>query len=695
MASRFVAATSQSNLDYLRGLSEERAGHPVQALDAYEKVVAQDPQALEVYRDIAALHLRMGHADAALKAAERVAELAPTDAASFLFLGNVRVAQGNLAKAAEAYERALRLDPENLRALENLGNYYSLIDPAKGVRYYQRYLEIDPGEPEIYFQLALLYQKNNDFKKAIQNFKKSIEVDPQQIASHIALAELYENQKSTEAAIGEYLKASEAEPHNPLLAMRLGRLYYSDRKFEEAMSAFERVRSMQPQDPSIHYWLARAAEERRLWADAARYAEQAYALSKDPQFLPLTAYYLTINHQSVEAIKWLEKARKADPNNANVLLFLGMNYLELNKPEKAKDVLVRGVAHHPQDAQLHFQLGVTEDRLGHMDDAAIQFKSVLAIDPKNAAAMNYLGYSWAERGVHLEEAEHLLRKAVELDPTNGAFLDSLGWILHKRGASQEARRYLEQAAQKMPDALIFDHLGDVCMQLNDSSAAVKAWNQSLSLDPKNEAVKKKVTDASSRVIKGSDSRKYLKFMEGNFRQLIDLRGLVTVDAQWKKRPIRTGGRFLYSRPDQLVVTLGAKESKEAPRVIVAKNAVRVEPAEWAKQAGPLPLDQLAAIPQFLSGALMAPLDSEDVRAETKEGAVHYSTASQEAWVEVSRGLLTRLSRVNPAGGRDELDVSSYQMIDGLWLPEKMRFRNKARGWDARLVFSDWVVNQDR
>ena len=58
------------------------------------KSLQQDPKALQVYRDIAELRLRMGQPDAALSAAEHVKELAPNDPDTFIFLGNVRVAQG-------------------------------------------------------------------------------------------------------------------------------------------------------------------------------------------------------------------------------------------------------------------------------------------------------------------------------------------------------------------------------------------------------------------------------------------------------------------------------------------------------------------------------------------------------------------------------------------------------------------------
>src|ERR1019366_3752266 len=155
-------------------------------LEAYEMAVQQDPQALQVYRDIAELRLRMGDPEAALAAAERVTALAPHDPTSYIFLGNVRVAQGNLAKAAEAYERALKLDPTNLRALENLGNYYALLDPDKALSYYQRYVELNPRDADIYFQMAIVHQKRGKASQALTYYRKSLEWDPQQVASHLA-----------------------------------------------------------------------------------------------------------------------------------------------------------------------------------------------------------------------------------------------------------------------------------------------------------------------------------------------------------------------------------------------------------------------------------------------------------------------------------------------------------------------------
>ena len=123
-----------------------------------------------------------------------------------------------------------------------------------------------------------------------------------------------------------------------------------------------------------------------------------------------------MNRDLNEAIDYLEKAKSNDATNANIYLFLGMNYLDLNKPEKAREALIKGVALYPKDIQMRFQLGITEDRLGHFADAVREFQDLLVLDPGNAAALNYLGYSWADKGIRLEEAEKMIRKAVEAEP---------------------------------------------------------------------------------------------------------------------------------------------------------------------------------------------------------------------------------------------------------------------------------------
>lgn len=106
------------------------------------------------------------------------------------------------------------------------------------------------------------------------------------------------------------------------------------------------------------------------------------------------------------------------------------------------------------------------------------------IAPQEAAALNYLGYSWAERGQNLEEAFALIEKAVAIEPNSGAYIDSLGWAHYQLGDYEDAVGHLEHAASLEPaDPTITDHLGDVYWRLGRKIEARYEWRRVLELEP--------------------------------------------------------------------------------------------------------------------------------------------------------------------------------------------------------------------
>ena len=111
-------------------------------------------------------------------------------------------------------------------------------------------------------------------------------------------------------------------------------------------------------------------------------------------------------------------------------------------------------------------------------------KRAVEIAPKEAMALNYLGYSWAERGENLDEAFALIEKAVAIEPNSGAYIDSLGWAHYQLGDYEEAVGHLEHAASLEPgDPTITDHLGDVYWRLGRKIEAGYQWRRVLELEP--------------------------------------------------------------------------------------------------------------------------------------------------------------------------------------------------------------------
>src|SRR5258708_19135151 len=78
-----------------------------------------------------------------------------------------------------------------------------------------------------------------------------------------------------------------------------------------------------------------------------------------------------------------------------------------------------------------FLRGSTYEREKKYDQAEAEFRKILALNPQNAATLNYLGYMNADRDVRLEESLNYVKQAVSAEPTNGAYLDSLGWASFK------------------------------------------------------------------------------------------------------------------------------------------------------------------------------------------------------------------------------------------------------------------------
>ena len=135
---------------------------------------------------------------------------------------------------------------------------------------------------------------------------------------------------------------------------------------------------------------------------------------------------------------------------------------------------------------LYFR-GISYERTEEWEKAEADFLRILDIEPENADALNYLGYTWVDRGENLERAFEMIRKAVDLEPESGAIIDSLGWAHYKLGQYEAAKVQLEKAVELSPSSsTIVDHLGDVYWKLGRYREAGYQWERALIYDPTEE-----------------------------------------------------------------------------------------------------------------------------------------------------------------------------------------------------------------
>lgn len=96
---------------------------------------------------------------------------------------------------------------------------------------------------------------------------------------------------------------------------------------------------------------------------------------------------------------------------------------------------------------------------------------------------NYLGYTWADRGIKLDQAEKYIRSALKADPENYAYLDSLAWVLYRKKALPEAKKIILEAIKKCQDrfsvGVLLDHAGDIFAALGEKDKACEYWQKAV------------------------------------------------------------------------------------------------------------------------------------------------------------------------------------------------------------------------
>jgi tetratricopeptide (TPR) repeat protein len=227
--------------------------------------------------------------------------------------------------------------------------------------------------------------------------------------------------------------------------------------------------------------------EAKQYAKATEIAREAAAkLPKDRDVTLMLAGQLADTGKADEGVVLAKSllANPPSPDDRQVHLALANMYTRLHRWNEASLELDQAEplsTKQDDKVYVYFLRGALAERQKHYDEAEVQFRKVLAMDPENSMTLNYLGYMQADRGVKLDEALAMIQKAVKQEPQNYAYLDSLGWAYFKLGQYQLAEDNLRRAIEhNNSDPTVHDHLGDLYEKTGRLKLAVAQWDQSVS-----------------------------------------------------------------------------------------------------------------------------------------------------------------------------------------------------------------------
>jgi Flp pilus assembly protein TadD len=138
----------------------------------------------------------------------------------------------------------------------------------------------------------------------------------------------------------------------------------------------------------------------------------------------------------------------------------------------------------PEHWSIWYFRGIAHERSNQWPKAEADFQQALALNPDQPQVLNYLGYSWIDRGERLDEALAMIERAVAAQPDAGYIIDSLAWGLFRLGRYAEALEPMERASLLEPvDPVVTDHLGDVYWAVGRRMEARFQWRRALSFNP--------------------------------------------------------------------------------------------------------------------------------------------------------------------------------------------------------------------
>lgn len=519
---RFADADAYTH--YLLGNLAANQGDFEAAAEHYRLAAGLDPQSADIWVKYAAVLVRKGDLVRAQAALERAVRLDSQSVAAHMMLANIAASRGDHEQAIAAYRKVIELDPENPEAYVYLSSIYAQkndIAAAERIlkdllarspdsvvayyylahlqaerknlqeakHYYEAALKLQPRFQPALVEYALILELSGDTKAAIAKYREILEYYPERDDIRRRLGQIYIKSSDLPNALAEFKALANSDANNLDLRLTIGLIYLEQDDYDRALEEFRYILATNPQAYKVHLYvgavLAKQGQSDKARAEYERVPASAIEYTDAQIQIALLDVSAGKRDAAYTRLRTLIVGTAATPEAFDLLASL---YREDEQFDEALAVIGAGLRKFPDDERMLYALGVTYDLKGEWQKAVEQMRAILERNANHAQALNYIGYTYAEKGIQLDEAEALLKRAVALEPSDGYILDSLGWVYYQKGDYARARELLTKARELAnDDPIILEHLAETALKLGQRADAERWFRtalQSQDLKPK-------------------------------------------------------------------------------------------------------------------------------------------------------------------------------------------------------------------
>ncbi|KAG2069836.1 TPR-like protein [Suillus decipiens] len=364
-----------------------------------------------------------------------ICSLAVANEQTWLLIGRVAEQMGDLEHAITAYENALRHNPMSLSGLTQVAGIARIKENyPKAVEYFQRVLQLQEDNGEVWSALGHCYLMQDDLQKAYSAYQQALYLlpnpkeDPKLWYGIGILYDRYGSLDHAEEAFASVLKMDKEldfDKANEIL-FRLGIIYKQQGKYDESLSCFDRI-LRNPPSPLAHadiwFQIGHVHEQQK---DHVR-AKDAYerVVVDNPGHAKVLQQLGWLYHQDGSsfqnqelAIQYLTKSLEADPSDAQSWYLLGRAYMAGQKYNKAYEAYQQAVYRDGRNPTFWCSIGVLYFQINQFRDALDAYSRAIRINPYISEVWFDLGSLYESCNNQISDAIDAYARASELDPGN-------------------------------------------------------------------------------------------------------------------------------------------------------------------------------------------------------------------------------------------------------------------------------------
>ena len=450
------------------------------ALGLLERWEMLDPDDADVTRMYAITYLKLGQ---------------PLEAATYIqsILENV---EGNGHEKALAVKRLLAKESnteDGLVVLDALtkadpGNQHMLILQDRYAAQLERYdeavelldrvLAIDSTLADVHIIKARILAAQGKQEQAMALIALVLMEQPDNDHLRLQYARMLVEQRHFNQAKAQFNLLLKNDPENADILLSLGLLNIETGELDEAATHLKHLIDIDQKQDIANYYLGRIAQNREEHKIAISYYLKVnsgdYVFDAKMRIAGLFAR-LGRADEGLQQLEVLAEKQTTWPLRVRAYLAQGEILASKKRYAEGLEMYSRALQQKPDDADLLYARALMAEKVDRIDITEADLLKLLSTQPENANALNALGYTLADRTERLEEARDYIKRAAELVPDDPAILDSLGWVSYRLGNMQDALKWLSMAFERLEDAEIAAHYGEVLWKNNQREEAEKVW----------------------------------------------------------------------------------------------------------------------------------------------------------------------------------------------------------------------------